>query len=228
MQLGSPQREIGRLMTGYWISQAIYVATKLGIADLLTAGPRDVEQLAAATGTHGRSLYRLLRALASIGIFAEVDEQKFAITALAEQLLDRPGSQRAMVLMSGEEHYQVWGDLIYSIKTGEVAFDKMYGKPIFDYLTEHPDKGHIFDQAMTCIHGWESEAVLAAYDFSQFSIIADIGGGNGTKIISILSRHPELQGILLDLPAVIQRAKPNLQQAGVADRCLAGGGDPLH
>jgi len=226
MDASAAQLEMTRLMTGYWISQAVYVAAKLGIADRLVAGPLGVDALAAQTGSHDRSLYRLLRALASVGVFAEDDRGRFELTPLAEFLRsDVPGSQRALVLMMGEEHYRAWGDLLYSVQTGEVAFDRVYGKPVFDYLSEHPEQGRIFDAAMTGIHGRETAAVIDAYDFAGVATLADIGGGNGSQLRAVLEKHPEMHGILFDLPAVIERTAPKIEAAGLADRCGAVAGD---
>ncbi len=126
------------MISGYWISQAIYVAAKLRIADLLSLGPQTLPQLADATQSDGPSLYRLLRALASVGIFMEQEDGRFALTPLAGYLRNNvPGSQWAMAVMMGEEHYRAWGDLLYSVQTGEVAFDRVFGKPIFEHLSEH-------------------------------------------------------------------------------------------
>ena len=153
------------MITGYWVSQMVHVAAKLGLADHLADGPRTTDELAAATGTHARSLYRLLRALASVGIFSEADDGRFTQTALSEALRkDVPGSQWAMAVMMGDEHYHAWGDLLESVRTGQTAFDRLYGKPIFEYLGEHPEQAEVFDAAMTSIHGRETQAVLDAYD----------------------------------------------------------------
>src|ERR1019366_7618432 len=171
--------QLSRLVNGYWHTQTIYVAAKLGIADLLKGGPRSAHELATATGTNPRALYRLLRALASIGIFAE-DQGRFVLTPLAECLLDP--STKAMVTMRGEFQYRAWGELLYSIQTGVSAFEKQHGKPIFDYLSENPETGNLFDQAMTGVHGRETEAMLEAYDFTGIRTVADIGGGNGSVI----------------------------------------------
>ena len=159
----TPQDQMARMITGTWISQSVYVAAKLGLADRLADGARSAEELAQATGTHARSLHRLLRALASIGVFSEDSAGKFQLTPLAETLRrDQPGSQWAMAVMMGEEHYQAWGDLLGSVRTGETAFDRIYGKPIFDYLGEHPEQATLFDAAMTAIHGRETQALLDA------------------------------------------------------------------
>jgi hypothetical protein len=208
--------ELAQLLRGYWYTQTIYVAAKLGIADLLRAGPRSVEDLAQATGTHAMALYRLLRALASIGIFAE-QQRKFALTPLAECLLD--SSAKAMAIMRGEFQYRAWGELLHSVQTGQAGFEKVYGMPIFDFLSENPETGKLFDQAMTGVHGRETEAMLEAYDFTGIGTLVDIGGGNASVITAILRRYPEMQGTLFDLPGVIERARTSIKAAGLEDRC---------
>lgn len=222
----SPHATLLRMISGYWLSQAIYVAAKLGIAELLKDGPRTAEDLAGTTKTHAPALRRLLRALGSVGVFAETDDGRFTLTPLAEPLReDLPGSQRALAVMNGEEHYRAYGELLHSVRTGETGFDKVYGQPVFDYLSKHPEQGALFDAAMTGVHGRETAAMIAAYDFSGFNSVIDIGGGNGTTLTAVLQRWPHIQGTLFDLPAVIERARPGLAAAGVAARCRTIGGN---
>jgi SAM-dependent methyltransferase len=210
------QDQLARFLSGYWYTQTIYVAAKLGIADLLKDGPKSAKELAEATGTDPRALYRLLRALASLGIFAE-EAGRFCLTPLAECLLDP--SMKAMATMRGESQYRAWGELLYSVQTGKSAFEKVYGKPVFDYFSENPETGKLFDQAMTGVHGRETEAMLEAYDFSGIKTLADIGGGNGSVITVILKKYPAMHGIIFDLPAVVERTKANLLAAGLEGRC---------
>jgi len=225
MQPPSPQQQIAHMITGYWVSQAVYVAAKLGLADRLRDGPRTADELAQATATRPRPLYRLLRALASVGVFAEDVEHRFGLTPLADCLRsDLPGSQQALAIMAGEEHYMAYGELLYSIQTGRTAFDKVYGQPVFDFLTAHPDQARLFDRAMVSVHGRETAAMLDAYDFSVIHVLADLGGGNGSVLTAILQKHPAMQGILFDLPGVAERAKATVQAAGLADRCQVIGG----
>lgn len=219
-----PPQTLLQMLTGFWMSQAIYVAAKLGIADLVKDGPRASDALAQATGAHAPSLYRLLRMLASAGIFAEDDQRRFGLTPLAQCLVDGPGSQRAAALMMGEEHYRSWGELEYSIRTGKIAFDNIFGKPVFEFLSQHPDKAKIFDAAMVGVHGHETQAMLDAYDFTGIGTLVDIGGGNGSVLCATLKRYPSLRGILYDLPGVIERAKETIAQAGLSDRCQAQSG----
>src|SRR6516164_51697 len=210
----STHQQLDQMITGYWISQAIYAAAKFGIADHLQDGPKTVADLASATSTNPDALYRLLRALASVGIFAEGESHRFSLTPLAEPLRsDIAGSKRALALMSGDEQFRTWAEIDYSIRTGKIAFDKVFGKPIFDYLGDHPDKARIFDAAMVGIHGRESSAILNAYDFSGIGVVADIGGGNGSQMTEILKKHNRMKGILFDLPHVIERGRECMRRA---------------
>src|SRR6516162_6331416 len=216
----SPHQQLDQMITGYWISQAIYAAAKFAIADHLKDGPKTVGELAGATSTNPDALYRLLRALASVGIFTEGESRHFSLTPLAEPLRsDIAGSKRALALMSGDEQFRAWAEIDYSIRTGKIAFDKVFDKPIFDYLGDHPDKARIFDAAMVGVHGRESHAILNAYDFSAIGVVADIGGGNGSQMTEILKHHNRMKGILFDLPQVIERAKERIHASGLTDRC---------
>ena len=222
--MDSPKAQLLRMLTGYWLSQSIHVAAKLGIADLVKNEPKTAAELARLTETHPLALHRLLRALASVGIFAADEDGRFGLTDMARCLLDEPMSQRAVALMLGDEHYASWGQLLYSIKTGKPAFDHLYGKPIFDWLGEHPEQAKIFDAAMTGFHGEETQKIIDAYDFGTFKTVVDIGGGNGSVLTAILRRYPSVRGILFDLPGVIDRAKANLAKAGLAQRCQTAAG----
>lgn len=222
----SPTEQLARMIGGYAASQVVYVLAKLGIAERLSTGPRSLAELAAATATLPERLFRVLRAAASLGLVAEGPPQTFALAPLGELLRpDVEESQLAFALMMGEEHYFVYGRLLEAIKTDENAFEILYGKPIFEFLSEHPDKGRTFDAAMTSIHGRETPAVVAAYDFTGIDTLADIGGGNGTKLMAILNRYPAMRGILYDLPQVVDRAAPRFTAVGLADRCRLISGD---
>lgn len=229
----NPRQQLLPMIHGYWIAQSIHVAAKLKLADLLQSGPKTAAELAPTTKAQPQPLYRLLRALSSVGIFSEDAESRFHMTPMAECLIDRPGSQYAVAMMMGDEHYRAWGELLYSVQTGKPAFDHLYGKGVFDYLSEHADKAKIFDAAMTGFHGPETQAMIDAYDYAGVNTLVDIGGGNGTVLKAVLGKHPAMKGILYDLPGVIERAKQNL--ADLASRCqtiagsffesIPGGGD---
>lgn len=221
----SPPERVAQLLSGYWASQMLYVGAKLGLADLLQDGPRTADELAQATQTHAPSLYRLLRGLASLGIFAEQEGRQFHLTPMAECLRsDVPSSQRAMAIMAGELFYKTWGELLSSVRTGQTAFDAIFGMPIFDFLSQHPEQAKLFDQTMVGVHGRETQAMLEAYDFSGIQLLADVGGGNGSVITAILKKHAHLRGILFDLPGVAERARANIQAAGLSERCQVVGG----
>jgi ubiquinone/menaquinone biosynthesis C-methylase UbiE len=223
--MDSPKQQLLQMLTSYWISQTIHVAAKLGIADLVKDKPKTAAELAQATKTHAPSLHRLLRGLASVGIFAADDAGRFGLTEMARCLLDEPLSQRAVAIMMGDEHYASWGHLFHSVQTGKPAFDHLFGKPIFDWYSEHPEQAKIFDAAMTGFHGEETQKIIDAYDFAPFKTVVDIGGGNGSVLTPLLLRYPSARGILFDLAGVIERAKPNLAKAGLGQRCQAVAGN---
>jgi hypothetical protein len=225
MSSTSPQEEMNRLLSGYWLSKAVYVAAKLGIADLVAQGSRSVDDLARETKTHGPSLYRVLRALASVGVFVEESPCRFSLTPVAACLRSEvPGSQRALAIMLGEEQFRAWSELLYCVQTGKTAFDLVFGMPIFEYLAKNPELAKVFDAAMVSVHGRESSAITDAYDFSDIPVLADIGGGNGSLLTVILQKYPAMRAILYDLPGVTERAKTSLQATGLANRCQVIGG----
>jgi hypothetical protein len=214
------------MLTGYWISQAIYVAAKLGIADLLQQGPKNADELAQVTGTHARSLYRLLRALASIGVFAEAEDGRFGLTPLGAYLQTGiPGSVRALTLNHGERLYRPWGELLHSVRTGESAFHHIFGMDVWQYATQNPEAAALFNVAMTELTTQVATAVVAGYDFSRFGTIVDVGGGHGTLLLSILEANPQLRGILFDLPHVTESAKKHIEAASLTGRCEVVAGD---
>lgn len=221
----SPAIELGKLLTGNWLTQAVHVAAKLELADRLAAGPMHADELAAQTQTHSLSLYRLLRTLASTGIFFEEPDGRFRLTPMADALRkDAPDSKWAMAMMLGDEPYHAWGDLLHNVRTGECAFTHRYGKPLFDFLADHPEKARVFDAAMTSIHGRETAAMLEAYDLSNVGTLVDVGGGNGSTLAEVLAKHANMQGVLYDLPHVVAAAAERLKAAGLAGRCRTVGG----
>lgn len=190
-----------QMATAYWVSQAIYVAAKLGIADLLTDGPQSCAVLASATGSNPPSLFRLLRALSSVGVFSQVQNDRFALSRLAETLRsDVPGSLRATVITIGEIHYQACGELLHSVRCGSTAFDHLFGTSLFEYLQKNAEASDAFNQGMTNLSSLLAHAVLLAYDFSGITSIVDVGGGEGQLLMRILELCPEMSGIVFDLP----------------------------
>jgi len=222
-----PQFAMLQLITGFWVSRAIYVAAKLGLADLVKDSPKTADELARLTGTHPPSLYRALRALASVGVFTDDGQGRFAQTPLSETLRsDTPGSLRALAIVElGQEHYPAWGNLMHSVKTGEIAFDNLFKQNAWEYYAQNPEDASNFNESMRGLTEMVNVAVLEAYDFSGVDKLVDVAGGTGRLISSILSAHPRMRGVLFDLPHVIAEAGPLLDAAGVRGRCETSTGD---
>jgi hypothetical protein len=222
----TPQEQMRRMINGFHSSQMVYVAAKLRIADQLAEGSKSVAQLATATRTHADSLYRLLRALAGMGVFAEEEDRHFRLTPAAEFLRSGvTGSMRAPAEATGEEWmWRPWGALLHSVTTGETAFDHLYGKNTFDWFSEHPVAAQLADSTYTENTARISEAVAAAYDFSSARNIIDVGGGEGFLLASILRRNQNAHGVLFDLDHVVASARTKLDRA-IAPRCDFVAGD---
>ena len=208
------------MATAYWLSQAIYVAAKLGIADLLRDGPQSCVALATSTGSDAPSLFRLMRALSSVGIFSQLGKDCFALSRLAASLqTEVPGSLRAMVITIGEIHYQACGNLLHSVQTGSPAFNTVFGASLFDYLQQNVDAADAFNQGMANVSSMLAYAVLMAYDFAGISSIVDIGGGQGKLLEKILQFTPEIMGTVFDTATTIERAKQGLGNDAWSRRC---------
>ena len=209
-----------QLASGYWISQAIYVAAKLGIADVLNGGPASGAQIAFATEANEGAILRLMRALCTVGVFRVDDTGKFTVTALGRPLqCGVPGSLRAMIITLGEVHYAAWAHLIHSVRTGRTAFPVAFGAEMFDYLGLDIEAGATFNSAMTDCSALSSCAVLLSYNFSEIRSVVDVGGGCGKLLTSILCMYPEMHGTLFDLPSVIAHAHGKLGADPCRDRC---------
>jgi hypothetical protein len=228
--MNEPKRwqQLLRLITGSWVSRAIYVAAKLRIADRLKDGPRTVEELAAAAGVASGPLSRVLRALDGVGVFAQQIDGRFRLNPLAEPLCaDRPDSLRAVAVVLGEESDRCWADLLETVRTGEPAFERLYGQPIYAYLGEHSEQAEDFNAAMSGFSSRATQAMLDACDLSDVGTLVDIGGGLGSNLACILSRYPAMRGVLFDLPHVVAGAHAVLEAAGVRGRCAVEGADFL-
>lgn len=203
----APPPQLLQLATAFWVSRALYVAAKLGIADLLAAGPKACDLLAREAGANPNALYRVMRALASVGVFREAEDGQFALTPVSAPLQSQArGSLRDFVVMLGEpESWRAWGEILYSVKTGHSAFEHVFGTSVFDYMADHPEAGRLFDCAMANRSSAENDAVLEAYDFSPVTRLVDVGGGNGAFLNALAQKFPAMQRILFDLPAVIGR-----------------------
>lgn len=215
-----------QIFEGSWMTQAVSVAAELGIADLIAESPLTADDLAKRTQTDANALYRILRALASAGIFAEDSDGRFLLTETANLLRsDVPGSQRFFAIMMGAEFHGAWGELLYSARTGRPGFDKRFGAAAFQYMLQHPDRHAIYDKAMGGYGIAEGQAMLEAYDFSSVRTVMDVGGGSGFLLSAILNRYPKLNGILFDLPAVAERARSTFPESAISGRCQIEGGD---
>jgi hypothetical protein len=207
--------------------RSVYMIAKLGIPDLLKDGPLTSDELAEATGSHPRTLYRLLRAVSSAGVLFESEDRTFSITPLGETLRkDVPGSLRGLTIFCGEPFYlKVFEDLAHCVRTGEPAFERVLGADHFEYFEKNPEIGEIFDQAMTDWSYDDAVAVADAYDFSQVKTVMDVGGGHGILLTKVLQVYPEVRGVLFEQPHVIEGARNRFEAEGLLPRCDLVTGD---
>jgi hypothetical protein len=215
-----PEGIILQIALSALMSQALYVAAKLGVADLLAQGPRPVSELAAETKTHAGALYRVLRSLASAGVFTETDPRVFALTPIGEALRkDAPNSMRNAAIFMGEEwHWRVWGDMLHSVETGRPAWGHVHGAEVFDYFGANRREAAIFNAAMTDLSSGVARPIVAAYDFSAVGTLADIAGGHGFLLAQALKANPDMRGVLFEVPSVVAGAPELLAREGVAER----------
>jgi hypothetical protein len=223
----SPDGDLIRLIFGKNVSMAIAVVAKLRIADLLADGPRTLVELAARTQAHPPSLHRVLRTLASVGIFADLADGHFALTPMGGYLRTGvEGSLRGIAEMTcSDSTWRPWTRMIEAVRTGRAAFDGVHGEPIFEYLGKHPDESAVFNEAMTGFTSKIAPAAVEAYDYAAFKTIVDVGGGHGVLLSTILKAYPGVEGIVFDSPPVAAGAEDAIREAGLAGRCRAVGGD---
>jgi hypothetical protein len=221
----TPAEELAHLFRGFWVSQAIYVAAALGLADLLGDGQRSVDDLATATATDRSALYRVLRLLASEGVFEETDPRWFALTPRAAALRGDSPVRLSALFLGSSGPWQAAGELMHTVRTGEPAFEHAHGIDFFEYNRRHPDHGRLFDQLMVAQTLPVARAVAAAYDFQPFRSILDLGGGLGVLAIEILLANEHLRATIFDQPHVADQARDALAAAGLDGRCKAVGGD---
>ena len=222
-----PHAQLIQMGTAYWVSRLVHLAAQLGLADQLGDGPMRADELARRTSTHAPALYRVLRALASLGLFTEDESRRFSLTPLGAALKSgAPGSARASILtLAGNEVSAAWQHIIDSVRTGKPAFEQVHGKGIFPWLAENPQQAALFGETMVGFHGAEPAAVAAAYDFSHFGTIIDVGGGTGNLLTTILQKYPQPRGLLVDLPHVADDAIALIQSRGLAARAKFEAGD---
>ncbi|MCK9276065.1 MAG: acetylserotonin O-methyltransferase [Syntrophales bacterium] len=214
------QEQLMKFIVGKWISKPVYVAAELGIADMLAERPKSIEALAIESGTHADSLYRMMRALASVGIFHETTNRYFELTPMAEWL--KRGAMRSIALMFNSDWSdRAWGFFMDSIKTGNIAFQEAYGMPLSDWLEENPQAAAVFNDANAIKAAHAQSVIIDAYDFSGIGTLTDVGGGLGTLMMKILAANPLMKGIVADTFPVIQEAKKLISMKGFEHRCQA-------
>jgi O-methyltransferase domain/Dimerisation domain len=225
-ELQPPSASVLELLSAAWVAQGVYTSTKLGIIEALRTGPQSADAVAKAVGADPDAVYRLMRLLASRGVFTQQRNKRFALAPMGEALLlDAPDSVRGYVLFVGDPlHWEHWGQLSSSVRTGRCAIEELRGKPTFEWLEDVPELAAVFNDGMTSISKMETPVVVAAYDFTRFDTIVDIGGGHGLLLAEILRKSPNSKGILFDAESVVEGAPSVLEPAGVSERCTAVGG----
>lgn len=222
----SPSTQMMQMITGFWTSCCIYNAAKLNVADLLHKENMTCEKLAESTHTNASSLYRMMRALASVGIFSENEKGEFSNTTLSETLRsDQPGSMKAMAIAQLGDHYPAWGNLLYSLKTGNTAFEKVEGMNVWKYYETHPEEGLNFMKAMTGSTNSAIQNVIPNYDFSSAKTIVDIGGGNGAFLMAVLDKAPQATGIVFDEEYVVDETMKTIEERGFSKKCSVSAGN---
>jgi SAM-dependent methyltransferase len=223
----SPPAAMMNLITGYWVSQAVGVIARLGVADQLGAHPRGSDELARAVGADRQALYRVLRLLASLGVFAEPTPGCFALTPLGETLRsDPPGSVRNFAITeTAPGHWLPWGRLHDSVRTGQPMARQALGMELFDWYAQNAEEAAYFNAAMGNLSTLVATELVRVYDFSSVQTVADVGGAHGVLLMAILSANPAVRGILFDLPHVIATAGEAIAAAGFRDRCQLVSGD---
>ena len=222
----SAAQTVLRMANAFHVSQMVLVAAQLGLADLLAQGPLSSTALAQATHTHASALHRLLRMLVAHGLFDEDEQGRFALTAIGAALQSNQTTsvRDAVLFLASEWNWRAWGDFGFSVQTGKPAFDHVWGMSSFDFWAQNSELGSIFDAGMAAITAQQIPAIVAAYDYSRFKRIVDIGGGLGSLLAALLEAYPEARGILYDQRQVVTNARDFLAGAGIVDRCSVVGG----
>jgi hypothetical protein len=219
-QMLAPEDQMMQWITSKWITKPIFVISELGIADLMCDGPKSVEALAEKTDTHAPTLFRILRALSSVGVFVQTEDRVFGLTPLAQCLFSNALRPIARMFLS-EWHDKAWNGLSHTVRTGEPGFDYTFGKPSFEWFEEHPEERSILDQGQASKAVGFANAVIENYDFSDFKSICDIGGGQGAFLIQLLTAYPSIRGYVADLPEAVVSAEKAIVKANLGDRCKA-------
>lgn len=215
-----PQAQLMKFIVGRWISKPIYVAAELGIADMLAEGPRSIDELAQSSQSYAPYLFRVMRALASVGIFSEMEDKRFELTPMAEHL--KTGAMRSIALMFNSDWSdEAWKYFLESVKTGETAFEKVHGMSVSHWLEKNPRAAEVFNEANAIKAASSHRAIVDVYDFSGINTMIDVGGGLGVLMAEILTANPWMEGIVADIPSVIQHTRKVIQARGIEDRCKA-------
>ena len=213
-----PPAQLMKYIVGKWVSKPIYVVAELGIADLLVEGPRSIEDLARDSQACAPYLYRLMRALASVGIFSESEAGHFGLTPMAECL--RTGAMRSMALMfESEWSDRAWACLLDCVRTGGTPFEKAHGMSVSEWLAGNPHAAGVFNEANAVKAAASHRAIVDVYDFSGITSLTDIGGGLGTLMAEILIANPSMHGVVADTPPVVRQAEATIRARGIEDRC---------
>ena len=219
-QMLAPEDQMMQWITSKWITKPIFVISELGIADLMCDGPKSVETLAKETDIHAPTLFRILRALSSVGVFVQTEDRVFGLTPLAQCLFSNALRPIARMFLS-EWHDKAWNGLSHTVRTGEPGFDYTFGKPSFEWFEENPVERSILDQGQGSKAIGFAKAVIETYDFSDFKLICDIGGGQGALLIQLLAEYPHIMGYVADLPGAVVSAERSIAKANLSDRCKA-------
>jgi hypothetical protein len=214
------------MFTGVWHTQMIYAAARLAIADTLASGPKTASEIAAACDADADAVGRLMRALTSVGVFARRSDGRFELNRLGLTLQSgRSDSMRDIVMFLGSRHSMLgWAHFVDAIRSGKNGFELAHGKPVFDYLAEHPEDDAIFNGGMVCMTELDAPALVRGFDYSKFRTLCDVGGGRGLLLAAILSENPALEGVLFDVARVIEKAPAVFDAWGVASRATAVAG----
>ncbi len=215
-----PEAHMMKFIMGKWISKPIHAAATLGIADILADGDRHIDALSEITGTHPGSLYRMMRALAGMGIFAETTDHVFSNTPLSECLM-QGRLKSASLMFHSQWHDNMWDNLLYSIRTGESAFENVHGETAFDWLEKNPEAAKVFHEAGSFKAAFSHRAILDVYDFTGINTLIDVGGGFGGLMFEILKAYPSMNGIVAELPGVVRRLTEIIKEKNLEDRMSA-------
>jgi len=211
-------QELIQMIIAHLVSRVVHLAATLKLSDLLSDGSKSAEELADATGTNSKALYRIMRTLASLGLYTEDTEQRFSLKPLGEALKSGTAGHATALMVAGDVFNRPLDQLLYSVETGNPAFEKVFGAPAFEWLAKHPVEASLFSKTMVGFHGGEPPAIAAAYDFSKFKTIVDVGGATGNLLSTILARYSSPRGVLFDLPHAVNDAAALLRERGVEDR----------